>query len=273
MKINNTESTFSLRGKVVLVTGGAGFLGSIFCSALATAGASVAIIDLDITKAKNLREKISDITDAAAFRCDVSNPKSVKKMVEMVIKHYGRIDLLVNNAATKTNNLDAFFNSFENYRYNDWKKVMSVNIDGMFLVAQEVGRAMIKQNISGSIVQVSSIYGSLAPDFRVYKNSFYLNREISSPAVYSVSKAAVIGLTKYLAAYWAKYRIRVNTLSPGGIESGQNKVFRKKYAARVPMNRMASQDEMTGTLVYLLSDASSYVTGQEIRVDGGLSVW
>jgi NAD(P)-dependent dehydrogenase (short-subunit alcohol dehydrogenase family) len=150
---------------------------------------------------------------------------------------------------------------------------MSVNIDGMFLVAQAVGKQMVLQNEGGSIIQTASIYGVRAPDQRIYEGSLYLDRQINTPAVYSVSKAAVIGLTQYLSAYWADKKIRVNTLTPGGVESGQNSTFIQKYSARVPFNRMAKASEMVGAVLYLASDASSYVTGQNIIVDGGLSVW
>lgn len=150
---------------------------------------------------------------------------------------------------------------------------MSVNLDGMFLVAQAVGKQMILQEKGGSIIQTASIYGVMAPDQRIYENSFYMGRQINTPAIYATSKAGVIGLTKYLASYWAKRGIRVNTLSPGGTESGQNDEFVHRYSSRVPMNRMAKADEMVGALLYLASDASSYVTGQNIVVDGGLECW
>jgi NAD(P)-dependent dehydrogenase (short-subunit alcohol dehydrogenase family) len=150
---------------------------------------------------------------------------------------------------------------------------MAVNLDGMFLVAQAVGNRMIEQGTGGSIIQTSSIYGVLASDKRIYEGSLYLGRQIGNPGVYSASKAAVVGLTKYLAAYWADKGIRVNTLVPGGVESGQNETFKQKYSARVPLGRMARGEEMVGALIYLASDASSYVTGQDIVVDGGLSAW
>ena len=150
---------------------------------------------------------------------------------------------------------------------------MSVNIDGMFLVAQAIGERMAESGRGGSIIQTSSIYGIMASDKRIYEGSFYLGRQISNPAVYSASKAAVVGLTRYLAAYWADKGIRVNALVPGGVESGQNEIFKKNYSARVPMNRMARPQEMVGAVIWLASDASSYVTGQNINVDGGLSAW
>ncbi|MED5040779.1 SDR family oxidoreductase [Geobacillus stearothermophilus] len=181
--------------------------------------------------------------------------------------------MLHNNAAGKSNNLDAFFADFEDYDLNQWKEIMDTNLTSMFLVAKEVGKVMKKQRKGGSIIQTSSIYGILAPDQRIYEGSFYLGRKINTPAIYSASKAGVIGLTKYLATYWAKDGIRVNAITPGGVESGQNDTFKQNYSNRVPLGRMAQPEEMVGALIYLASDASSYVTGQNIVVDGGLSAW
>ena len=150
---------------------------------------------------------------------------------------------------------------------------MSVNIDGMFLVAQAVGKQMLSQGQGGSIVQTASVYGVVAPDQRIYEGSEYMGVEINTPAVYATSKAAVIGLTKYLATYWAKDNIRVNAITPGGVESGQNEQFQSLYSKRVPLGRMGQASEMVAALVYLASDASSYVTGQNLIVDGGLTAW
>jgi NAD(P)-dependent dehydrogenase (short-subunit alcohol dehydrogenase family) len=142
----------------------------------------------------------------------------------------------------------------------------------MFLVAQAAGRHMAVHG-GGSIIQTSSIYGVVAPDQRIYEGSFYLGGAINTPAVYSASKAAVIGLTRHLATYWASANIRVNTLTPGGVESGQNAEFSRRYSARVPLGRMAETGDMVGALVFLASDASGYVTGQNLVVDGGLTAW
>jgi NAD(P)-dependent dehydrogenase (short-subunit alcohol dehydrogenase family) len=150
---------------------------------------------------------------------------------------------------------------------------MSVNLDGLFLVAKTVGGQMKAQGRGGSIIQTASIYGVVASDKRIYEGSHYLGMQISNPPVYSASKAGVVGLTRYLAAYWGDAGIRVNALVPGGVESGQNDTFKQRYAARVPMGRMAQADEMVGALVYLASPASSYVTGQTLIVDGGLTAW
>ncbi len=271
----NYKRLFNLKGKNAVVTGGVGLLGRRFCSGLASAGANVAVVDLDQkTVSAFVRElqKIYGIR-AVGIACDVSSPKSVTSMVKNVVKKLGSIQILHNNAATKSTDLDSFFAPFEQYDLKEWRKIMAVNIDGVFLVAQAVGKQMIRQGKGGSIIQTASIYGVVAPDPRIYEGSFYLGRQISSPAVYSASKGAVVALTKYLAAYWAEKNIRVNTLTPGGAESGQNDLFQSKYSHRVPMGRMARPDELVGALLYLASDASSYVTGHNLIVDGGLCAW
>jgi NAD(P)-dependent dehydrogenase (short-subunit alcohol dehydrogenase family) len=265
---------FSLANKVVVVTGGAGLLGQVFCQALVDVGANVAIVDLDLASAETVAKRInkSDAQRVIAVGSDITSPESVTQMVANVVKQLGRIDVLVNNAASKGSSLDAFFESFEDYSLKTWREVMSVNIDGLFLVAQAVGKQMKKQG-GGSIIQTSSIYGVVAPDQRIYEGSEYNGRPINTPAVYSASKSAVNGLTNYLATYWASSKIRVNSLTPGGIASGQNSEFNKKYSNRVPLGRMGEATELVGALIYLASDASSYVTGQNLIVDGGLSAW
>ena len=276
-QIVNTKKSgelFSLVNKVVVVTGGAGLLGQVFCQSLVDVGAHVAIVDLDLASAETVAKRInkSDAQRVIAVGSDITSPESVTQMVANVVKQLGRIDVLVNNAASKGSSLDAFFESFEDYSLKTWREVMSVNIDGLFLVAQAVGKQMKKQG-GGSIIQTSSIYGVVAPDQRIYEGSEYNGRPINTPAVYSASKSAVNGLTNYLATYWASSKIRVNSLTPGGIASGQNSEFNKKYSNRVPLGRMGEATELVGALIYLASDASSYVTGQNLIVDGGLSAW
>jgi NAD(P)-dependent dehydrogenase (short-subunit alcohol dehydrogenase family) len=269
------KANFDLSGKTAVVTGGAGILGKHFCRGLAESGANVAVVDIHEEAAVDLAADLKQQYGARALgiACDVSSPDSVQHMVSQVISEFGKINILHNNAASKSPNLDSFFTPFEEYSLEQWQNIMSVNLDGMFLVAQAVGKQMLKQKTGGSIVQTSSIYGVMAPDQRIYEGSCYLGMPINTPAVYSASKAAVIGLTQYLASYWGDKGIRVNTLSPGGTESGQNDEFSRRYSARVPMNRMARASEMVGALLYLTSDASSYVTGQNIIVDGGLHCW
>lgn len=264
-----------LNDRRVILTGGAGILGRVFADAFAAAGARVAIFDIDETAAcavaTTVREKYR--RTAIGVACDVADPASVEAAVARVIETWDGVDVLANNAASKSSSLENFFAPFEDYSLATWREVMSVNIDGMFLMAQAVARQMIRQGSGGSIVQTASIYGVAAPDQRIYEGSAYLGRPINTPAVYSASKAAVIGLSQYLATYLAPHGIRVNTLTPGGISSGQNDEFSRRYSARVPLNRMGEASELTGAMLYLASDAASYVTGQNLIVDGGLTVW
>jgi NAD(P)-dependent dehydrogenase (short-subunit alcohol dehydrogenase family) len=275
MKPHTYADMFNLQGKTAIVTGGAGILGKRFCRGLAEFGANVAVVDLAPTEAGDFAAELAKSygVKAIGVACDVAEPASVSAMVATVTDYFGEVNILHNNAASKSDDLNSFFAPFEDYSLQEWKKIMAVNLDGMFLVAQAVGRQMVRQDKGGSIIQTASIYGILAPDQRIYEGSFYLGRQINTPAVYSASKAGVIGLTKYLATYWAPRGIRVNALTPGGVESGQNEEFQKRYSARIPLGRMAKADEMVSALIYLASDASMYVTGQNLIVDGGLSAW
>jgi len=265
---------FDLTNKTALVTGGAGLLGSKFCFALAEYGANVVIVDNQITKANDLARDIRKTGKSCiAIDCDVTNPKDINHLVEEVSKEFRSIDILVNNAAGKSSNLDSFFSDFQNYSIETWNEIMSVNLNSMFLLSQAVITNMVKNKTFGSIIQTSSIYGVLGPDQRIYEGSFYLGHQINTPAVYSASKAGVIGLTKYLSTYFAKDGIRVNSISPGGVYSGQNDLFVKNYSNRIPLGRMAQPEEMVGAILFLASEASSYVTGQNLIIDGGLEAW
>jgi NAD(P)-dependent dehydrogenase (short-subunit alcohol dehydrogenase family) len=269
------KDLFNLEGKTAIVTGALGILGKKFCYGLAEFGANVAIVDLDEELAEKFATALSEEYQVIArgIRCDVSSPVEVQSMVKSVVDKFGEVNILHNNAGGKSANIKASLATFEDYTLETWRAMMSVNIDGMFLVAQAVGKQMIEQGKGGVIVQTSSMYGLIAPDQRIYEGSQYMGYQMNSPASYMASKAAVIGLTKYLASYWADQRIRVNCLSPGGVESGQTDLFKQKYSARIPLGRMAQRDEMVGALIYLASDASSYVTGENIVIDGGVSVW
>lgn len=264
-----------MNGKVAVVTGAVGILGQRFCRGLAEFGANVVVVDLDQDRSTAFAAELQSdyAVEALGIACDVSDPASVAGMVDSVVERFGAIHILHNNAASKSADLDAFFATTEKYSLSEWRKIMAVNVDGMFLVAQAIGGQIQKQGTGGSIIQTASIYGILSSDKRIYEGSFYLGRQISNPAVYSTSKAAVVGLTRFLAGNWGDAGIRVNALVPGGVESGQNDTFKARYSARVPLARMAQPDEMVGALVYLASDASSYVTGHCLVVDGGLSAW
>ncbi len=275
MNANSQYDFSSLKGKTAVITGGAGILGKHFSEGLARCGSHVVIVDLNKKEGEMIARDLTRRYGQQCINivCDVSEPTSVSSMVDEVMKQFGDINILHNNAASKSSNLEAFFAPFEEYTLDQWREVTKVNLDGMFLVAQAVGRKMVEQNRGGSIIQTASIYGLLGPDNRIYEGSSYMGRSINTPAVYSASKAAVIGLTKYLATYWADKNIRVNCITPGGAESGQNDTFKEKYSSRVPLGRMAQPEEMVGALLYLASNASSYVTGQNIIIDGGWSAW
>jgi NAD(P)-dependent dehydrogenase (short-subunit alcohol dehydrogenase family) len=264
---------FDLSSKTALVTGACGLLGRRFAAGLAEFGAALVLVDLDAAKPADLAAEMAQryAIKATGIACDVADPESVRRMAEAAERFAG-IDILLNNAASKGSSLDAFFAPVESFDLGTWREIMSVNLDGVFLVAQAVGKKMAERG-RGSIIQTASIYGLLAPDQRIYDGSEYNGRAINTPAVYTASKAGVIGLTRHLATYWAAQGVRVNTLTPGGVASGQNDEFNRRYSARIPLGRMAEADDLVGTAIFLASDASRYITGQNIVVDGGLSAW
>ena len=265
---------FDLTGRVAVVTGGVGLLGHHFCAGLADHGASVAVVDLDGDKCARFAGELARMygTSCLGVGCDITDPQQVKAMADKVERDLGPIAILHNNAQGVSRDLDRYFAPTGAYDLETWREVMAVNLDGAFLTAQEIGGRMAARG-SGSIIQTGSIYGVAGPDQRIYEGSEYNGRPINTPAVYSASKAGLDGLTRYLAAYWGHSNVRVNTLTPGGVSSGQNETFDRRYSARVPMDRMAKPAELVGALVFLASDASSYVNGQNIVVDGGLAAW
>ena len=268
------QKSFSLKGKRVLITGATGILGRLFCEGLAEAGADIAMIDLNQESLDELSSKLEAQYQVEVFTsvCDISNSEQVNQLFDRVNSEFGEIHVLHNNAATKTADVGNFLEPFESYQPETWDEVMAVNVKGMFLMAQKFGAAMAERG-SGSIIQTGSIYGLWGADQSIYKGSEYMGREINTPAVYAASKAGVVGLTQHLAALWGKQGVRVNTLVPGGVFSGQNDEFVKNYSRRVPMGRMARAEEMVAPLIFLASEASSYITGQCLSVDGGLGCW
>lgn len=269
------SNLFDLSGKVAVVTGGTGIQGQRISRGLAAHGADIAVVDLDLTDAQEQADEIASEFDvkACGIACNVAEKSEVTAMVTTIVDTLGGIDILHNNAASKSKDPRDFFVPFEDFDFDVWRQVMSVNIDGVFLVAQAVGKQMLAQGRGGSIIQTSSTYGLVGPDFGIYEGSEYMGCQITTPAAYAASKGAVVQLTRYLATYWGDKGIRVNTLVPGGIESGQNETFQNNYGARVPLGRMAHVDEMVGAVIYLASDASSYMTGQMVVVDGGWTAW
>jgi len=275
-KKTNIFDKFSLNGKVALVTGGAGLLGKQFTLTLAQAGAHVIVADQNTELAQNQADTINkEGFSSIAVDVDITDPQSVTEMVKKAVSEFSRLDVLVNSAA-----LDPKFdpqhsneqsnNSFENYPLKAWQDSLNVNLTGMFLTSQGVVRQMLKQG-EGTIVNICSIYGLVGPDQDIYRIPG--QPEKFKPVDYSVTKAGVLGFTRYLAAYLAGKNIRVNALSPGGVNNDHEKVFVKNYSAHTILGRMSKLDEMNGALLFLASDASSYMTGSNLIVDGGWTAW
>ncbi len=268
--MNAKPADFSLAGRAIVVTGGGGILGSRMVGALVAAGAKIAVVERELDKAIAACAGLEGLPgEVAPFAADIRETASVEAAAVQIEARFGVVHGLVNNAAAKSAN---FFEPFETFPVEDWKEVMDVNLTGAFICAQVFGRGMAERG-HGAIVNTLSVYGVVAPDQRIYEGSMYEGRTINTPAIYSASKAGLWGLTKYLSSYWGHRNVRVNAITPGGVFSGQNDEFVGRYSARVPLGRMADKDEMSGALVFLLSDAASYVTGQNVVVDGGLTVW
>lgn len=276
MEESKAFERFSLRDRVAIITGGAGFLGVHYCQSLAEFGAHVVVADLDEQASVELAERVTESTEVEALglSVDVSNPESVLEMVRATMDKFNRIDILVNNAA-----LDPKFDSehsgehtnrFEDFPFEMWQQALDVNITGMYLCAQAVSRPMLEAN-RGLIVNVSSTYGIVGPDQRLYEREGEAVQ--FKPVTYTVTKSAVLGLTKYLAAYFHSTGIRVNTLTPGGVFAGHDEEFVRRYSDKTILGRMAEPEDMCGALLFLVSDASSYMTGANLVVDGGWTAW
>ena len=273
--LNEREHTRFLQklrhdGKVVVITGGAGILGTVFAEGFLELGARVALLDVN-SEALQDKEKLFhvDRRNLIGITCDLTDKQAVTTAFAKVMEAWGKIDVLVNAAAAKSAN---FFESIENYFLEDWHAVLESNLTSMFLCTQAVLKVMQQQK-SGAIVNIGSIYGEVAPDYRIYEGSEYEGRPINTPVTYAVTKGSVANFTPYLAVTQAPYGIRANAVSPGGVYSGQNETFVKNYSSRSPMGRMAEREEIAGAVLFLASDAASYITGQNLMADGGWTAW
>lgn len=279
MKYNmNVLNSFRLDGEVVIITGGVGLLGKEYSRAVAEAGGIPIVADINADEAMEVAKKVGAETGAKTlgWYVDVTDKDSVKALVRKILKQFGRIDGLVNNAALdpKLEGLHAkkHTHSFEDYPLELWNQSLAVDLTGMFLCAQAVAPAMISAG-KGSIVNVSSTYGLVGPDQRLYQKNDSKAPTSFKPVTYSVTKSAVLGLTRYLATYWAGKGLRVNTLTPGGVYNNHDDEFVQHYSFRTPLGRMAKKHEYNAALVFLLSDASSYMTGSNLVIDGGWTAW
>jgi NAD(P)-dependent dehydrogenase (short-subunit alcohol dehydrogenase family) len=260
-----TDPLFDVSGRVAVVTGGMGQLGSVYAAGLAERGMHVAIFDIARGEAPE---------GVRAFEVDVTDRSSVEEGARAVEADWGVPHLLVNNAGLDSPP-DAPADEvgpFEGYPEESFDAVMDVNVKGAFLTCQVVGGTMAREG-RGSIVNVSSIYGLLSPVQDLYEFRRATGETFVKPVAYSVSKSAILNLTRYLATYWAKAGVRVNTLTLAGVWNDQPADFVEAYSARVPMGRMLEAREALGAVVFLASDASSYVTGANLVVDGGWSAW
>jgi NAD(P)-dependent dehydrogenase (short-subunit alcohol dehydrogenase family) len=261
----------NLTGKTIVLTGACGILGSVFTQTMASAGARVIALDLpDAVKANAGR--FEAFGDVHVQPLDLQDPKDIDRAVQLIHAEIGTPDGLINNAATKGSDVGAFMKDALNLSLDTWREVSAVNLDGTFAITQSIGKLMVARG-AGSILFIGSIYGEVAPDPRVYDGSQYLGTKIDTPPVYSATKAAVSGLARYLAAYWGQHGIRVNCLCPGGVASGQNDAFERRYSARVPLGRMATPTDIAEPVAFLMSDGARYISGQTLIVDGGLSAW
>lgn len=261
---------FDLAGGVAILTGAAGLLGETWASALAGAGACLALTDLE---AESCEERAARLERDAGVRalgiaCDVTRRPAWESMVERVEETLGPPTILVNNAGyTNRSRSPRYGASFEDFPVEEWNRILDVNLTGAFLGCQVVGGRMAARG-RGSIINIASLYGVVSPHHPLYTGTGQIQ-----PAAYSVSKAGVLGLTRYLATLWARSGVRVNAITPGGVRDDQDERFLERYAERSPAGRMAEPGELAGALLYLASDAASYCTGHNLVVDGGWTVW
>lgn len=284
-KTPQATDLFDVRGRVFLLTGGGGLLGERFVRFLASCGAHVVVADIS---GKRAQEIIETAQNESGTRClfvqtDITNADSVRNLIETIKSEFGRLDALINNAALdpkfdnsrskdEENAADDFgAGAFETFPLDAWNASLSVDLTGAFLCTQAVAPLFHAQG-RGVVLNIASMYGVVAPDQKLYERSDSSTRNFK-PVTYSVTKSAILGFTRYLAAYWGTSGIRVNALTPGGIFNDHDDEFTSRYNPRVPLGRMANRDELLGALLFLLSDASSYMTGANLVVDGGWTAW
>ncbi len=268
---------FNLDGKVVIITGGAGLMGVNHAEVVIENGGIPILWDINEanldTEINKLNNKYS--LDCFGYLVDITSSKSINNAFNKIVDRFNAIDVLINNAANDPKPVqdDDNWSRFENFSEKNWEKDIAVGLTGAFLCSKIIGSYMAKSN-NGVILNVASDLGIIAPDQRIYelpgKSS---NEQPVKPVTYSVTKHALIGLTKYLATYWAENNIRVNCLSPGGIYNDQPQLFVSKLTNLIPMKRMANQDEYKSAVLFLISDASSYMTGSNLIIDGGRTCW
>lgn len=272
------DSRFDLTGRVAVITGGGGLLGPRHAAAIARHGGIPVLVDVRLEAAERCAREIATRhgLPVCALRVDITDPDAVRGLLAEVLSRYGRIDILVNNAANNPKVEAPSENAWshvENFPLSQWHADIAVGLTGSFLCCKEIGSEMARQG-RGVIVNIASYLGILAPEPRLYRKDHLPEEEQPvKPISYTVVKSAILGLTRYLAAYWGERGVRVNALTPGGIYDGQDEEFVNKLSKRIPMARMAQPEELEGAIIFLASDASSYMTGANVVVDGGRVCW
>ena len=273
---NIKNSLFDLENKNIVITGSAGLLGSQYAQTLREYGANLILIDLDEKNNNKLKNKLESFSNNKIFcyKSDITDIEDVQLLSKQIKKDFNRIDGLINNAAFTTKaavneSKIKYSTPFENFSFDIWQKSLAINLTGVYLCSQEFGKIMSKQK-KGVIINISSIYGMVGADQRIYGNN-----KLNLPVSYAASKGAILNLTRYLAAYWHGQNIRVNTLTLGGVQDTryQDKKFIEKYSEKTILGRMAKKHEYNGAILFLMSDASSYMTGSNLIVDGGWTAW
>ena len=269
------EELFRLDNKVIIITGATGLLGRKHAEVVACYGGTPILLDLSQQAVDSFANELNDKykIDSVGFSIDITDEKAIENNVKKLIERFGKIDGLVNNAANNPKVEDSNeinFSRLENFPLNIWHDDVAVGLTGAFLCAKHYGYQIAQNPQGGSIVNISSDLGLIAPDQRLYKkNGVDNNLQNVKPVTYSVVKTGLIGLTRYLATYWADKNVRCNAMCPGGVENGQPDDYLEEVNKRITMGRMASSDEYQGTLLWMLSDASSYLNGVIVPVEGG----
>lgn len=263
------QELMDLSGRVALVTGGSGHIGRAICDTLAELGASIVVLDIDeksVTQAvENLQSRYH--VGALPLAIDLADQEKVQAIPSLVLDQFGRLDILVNNAAfVGTSNLKGWVTPFKDQLPETWRDALEVNLTAPFVLIQAC-RDVLAESGHGSVINVASIFGIIAPDMGIYDGT-----EMGNPAAYGVSKGGLLQLTRWLATVLAP-DIRVNAITPGGVSRNQPDVFQERYCARTPLGRMATEEDFKGAIAYLASDLSAYVTGHNLIVDGGWTVW
>jgi len=265
-----TPDPFDVEGKVIAIIGAIGILGSQYVDYLSSKQAKVIIGDIDLARCETLADEMRNKYNVDCMPLYVNNflEDTISQFFTSIIKSYSRLDVVINNSQVKPEN---FYAPFEKYSKETIMKVLDGNLIGTILACREAIAFFIKQGY-GNIINVSSIYGITGADQRIYEdtgNPYFPGAPFSSPVSYAVSKSGIIGLTKYLASYYREKNIRVNCLTPGGVYDNQDEGFLKNYSSHTLLGRMANMNEYNGAILFLASDASSYMTGANLIVDGG----